>query len=209
MSRLTTLRLCRRRRSGRRLHGRRHHRVAEDRRRPWPRRRRQFLDSLTPEQRPRPRSPSTATSAMRWHFIPNEMFPRKGLMIKDMNEAQRRLRARPVAQRPERARLRQGHLDHGARRHPQGHRDRRQVRAQQGGISVLDLRHARPRKDTWGWRVEGHHVSVRFTIVDGARHQQRRELADVPRHQSRPKSRTAKRRASACSPTKRMPAARS
>ena len=28
---------------------------------------------------------------MRWNFIPNEMFPRKGLMVKSMTEQQRGL----------------------------------------------------------------------------------------------------------------------
>jgi hypothetical protein len=51
----------------------------------------QFLDSLSPDQKARASFPFDGEERLRWHFIPNETFPRKGLMIKDMNEAQRRL----------------------------------------------------------------------------------------------------------------------
>ena len=51
----------------------------------------QFLDSLSPDQKTTATFPFEGEERLRWHFIPNETFPRKGLMIKDMNEAQRRL----------------------------------------------------------------------------------------------------------------------
>src|SRR6187549_2030239 len=50
-----------------------------------------FLNSLTPDQRAKAAFAFNSDDRLRWHFIPNEMFPRKGLMIKDMTEAQRRL----------------------------------------------------------------------------------------------------------------------
>ncbi|HEX6214785.1 MAG TPA: DUF3500 domain-containing protein, partial [Vicinamibacterales bacterium] len=51
----------------------------------------QFLDSLSADQKAKAAMPFDSDDRLRWHFIPNEMFPRKGLMIKDMNESQRRL----------------------------------------------------------------------------------------------------------------------
>ena len=45
----------------------------------------QFLDSLAPEQRAKAAFAFTSDDRLRWHFIPNEMFPRKGLMIRDMS----------------------------------------------------------------------------------------------------------------------------
>ena len=59
------------------------------------------------------------------------MFPRKGIMFKDMTEAQRRL-----------ARDRDAYL-----------------------FSVFGTPSV---SGAWGWRVEGHHVSLRFTIVKGS-----------------------------------------
>ena len=48
-----------------------------------------FLSGLTPEQRQQAALPFEGEERMRWNFIPNEMFPRKGLMVKAMSEAQR------------------------------------------------------------------------------------------------------------------------
>ena len=48
-----------------------------------------FLAGLTPEQRQQAALPFEGEERMRWNFIPNEMFPRKGLMVKSMSEAQR------------------------------------------------------------------------------------------------------------------------
>ena len=51
----------------------------------------QFLGSLTPDQRAKAAFAFNSDDRLRWHFIPNEMFPRKGLMLKDMTEEQRQL----------------------------------------------------------------------------------------------------------------------
>ena len=48
-----------------------------------------FLASLTPEQRQRATFAFEGTERLRWNFIPTENFPRNGLLIKDMTEAQR------------------------------------------------------------------------------------------------------------------------
>ena len=45
-----------------------------------------FVDSLTPEQRQQAVFPFESDERMRWHFIPTEGFPRKGLTVKDMTE---------------------------------------------------------------------------------------------------------------------------
>ena len=48
-----------------------------------------FLASLTPEQRQRATFAFDGQERFRWNFIPSENFPRNGLLIKDMTEAQR------------------------------------------------------------------------------------------------------------------------
>src|SRR5215831_17522507 len=50
-----------------------------------------FLDRLTAEQRQQAAFPFTGDERLRWHFIPTEMFARKGLLIRDMTPAQRTL----------------------------------------------------------------------------------------------------------------------
>src|SRR3954451_14727565 len=50
-----------------------------------------FLGSLSAEERQQAAMPFDGEERMRWNFIPNESFPRKGLMVKSMNEQQRGL----------------------------------------------------------------------------------------------------------------------
>ena len=45
-----------------------------------------FLASLTPEQRQQAVFPFESDERMRWHFIPTEGFPRKGLTVKEMTD---------------------------------------------------------------------------------------------------------------------------
>lgn len=127
----------------------------------------QFLDSLTPDQRAKAAFAFGSDDRLRWHFIPNETFPRRGLMLKDMTEPQRR-------------------LAHDLLRTGLSARGYSKVTTIIGLEDVLKVMEAGGRfarnkeeyffsifgtpaaKGAWGWRVEGHHVSVRFTITDGS-----------------------------------------
>src|SRR5258708_1752286 len=48
-----------------------------------------WLASLTPEQRQKAVFAFDSDERLKWHFIPNEMFARNGLTIKEMSEPQR------------------------------------------------------------------------------------------------------------------------
>ena len=50
-----------------------------------------FLSSLTPEQRQKAAYAFDSEERLKWHFIPTEMFPRNGLIVGEMTEAQRKL----------------------------------------------------------------------------------------------------------------------
>ena len=127
----------------------------------------QFVDSLSADQKAKAVLAFDSDDRLRWHFIPNEMFPRKGLMIKDMNEAQRRL-AHDL--------LRTGLSARGYNKVAAIIELEDILRVLEAGgkfarskdeylFSVFGTPAA---KGNWGWRVEGHHISVRFTVVDGA-----------------------------------------
>jgi hypothetical protein len=126
-----------------------------------------FLDSLTPEQRARATFPFESDERMRWHFIPNETFPRKGLMIKDMNEAQRGL-AHDL--------LRSGMSARGYLKVTSIMELEDILKAVEAGGKfarnkeeyLFAIFGTPAAKGRWGWRVEGHHVSLRFAVVDGA-----------------------------------------
>jgi hypothetical protein len=136
-----------------------------------------WLGSLTPEQRQQATFAFDAEERLHWHFIPTETFPRKGLTIKEMNESQRKL-----AQDLLKAGLSQrgfmtassimelenvlGALEAAARAAaPTPPRNAPLVRdPERYFFSIFGTPSA---KDTWGWRVEGHHVSLHFTVVNG------------------------------------------
>jgi hypothetical protein len=134
-----------------------------------------FLDSLQPDQKAKVSFPFEGDERLRWHFIPNETFPRKGLMIKEMNETQRSL-AHDL--------LRSGLSARGYMKITSIIELEDILKAIEVGgkmarnkeeyyFSIFGTPGAKGR---WGWRVEGHHVSLRLTIVDAATH----EVASSP-----------------------------
>ena len=136
-----------------------------------------FLASLTPEQRQQASFAFDSDERMHWHFIPTEQFPRKGLTIKEMSEPQRKLahdllkaglsqRGYLTASSIMELETVLGALEAAQRAAaPQPPRGTALVRdPERYFFSVFG---APSPKDTWGWRVEGHHVSLHFTIVNG------------------------------------------
>jgi hypothetical protein len=136
-----------------------------------------FLDSLTPEQREKAADPLDSPDRTHWNFIPTNQFPRQGLPIKEMTEPQRKLAHEllktGLSQRgytttttimteleailrdtEAAARTPRGYAGPGVTRDPERY-----------FFNVLGT--PRP-KGRWGWRVEGHHVSLHFTIADGS-----------------------------------------
>jgi hypothetical protein len=95
------------------------------------------------------------------------MFPRPGIMIKEMNEKQRRL-AHDL--------LRTGLSARGYNKVTSIIELEDILKAiETGGKMARDKEEylfsvfgTPAAKGNWGWRVEGHHISLRYTIVDGA-----------------------------------------
>ena len=126
-----------------------------------------FLDGLTGEQRPLASFPFESDERLKWHFIPTEMFPRKGLTIQAMSEPQRKLAH---------ALLRSALSDRGYKT-ATAIMDLETVLAalEPGGKFRRDPERyffavfgtPSPR-GAWGWRVEGHHVSLSVTVVNGS-----------------------------------------
>ena len=136
-----------------------------------------LLGSLTAEQRQQAAFAFDTDERLHWHFIPTEMFPRKGLLIRSMTEPQRKLAhdlmKAGLSQRgyltassimdletvlkaleaAERAAAAQPPRGTPLERDPEKY-----------FFSIFGTPSA---KDTWGWRVEGHHVSLHFTVVNG------------------------------------------
>lgn len=124
-----------------------------------------FLDALTPEQRQQTVFPYASAERQHWHFIPTEMFPRKGLSLRAMTPAQRDLA--------------HGLLKSGLS--PQGYATATAIIQLEDVLRAIEPspRFARspldyfitvfgaPGAGTWGWRVEGHHLSLHFAVSGG------------------------------------------
>jgi hypothetical protein len=120
-----------------------------------------FLGSLTPEQKAKAMFRFDDEQRFDFHFIPRD---RKGLPLKEMNEAQRK-----VAMDFLKAGLSQrGYMKastiitlENVLREIEGPNRRFPRDPELYYFSVFGAPGA---KQTWGWRVEGHHISLNFTI---------------------------------------------
>ncbi len=130
-----------------------------------------FLAALQPEQKAKASFPFQHDERQNWHFIPKD---RKGLPFKEMTSAQRLLGQALLAS----GLSAEGHVKADTIMSLE------QVLQDMEGpnrtfprdpelyyVSIF----GQPGPDrTWGWRVEGHHLSINFTIVDG------RDIAGTP-----------------------------
>jgi hypothetical protein len=126
-----------------------------------------FLQALTLEQRQRASLPMEATERTAWHFLPTEMFARHGITLGEMTAQQRTLANALI----ESALSERGFLTARAIMDLES-----VLRAlEPGGRFARDPERyffsvfgTPGPKGAWGWRVEGHHLSLNFTIVNGA-----------------------------------------
>jgi hypothetical protein len=127
-----------------------------------------WLDSLNAEQRARASFAFDSEERQRWHFIPNESFPRKGVTFKEMEESQRAL-AHALIKTGLSAR---------------GYLTATSIVALEQVLQEMEGAQRRFPRDpeayfvtvfgtpgdtqAWGWRFEGHHLSLRFDVVGGS-----------------------------------------
>lgn len=122
-----------------------------------------FLASLTPEQVAKATYKFENEERFNWHFIPKE---RNGLPLKDMNPHQKHLaQALLSAGLSQRGYIKATSImsledilrimekDSGVRRNPEGY--------------FFTIFGEPSETGVWGYRVEGHHMSVNFTIANG------------------------------------------
>lgn len=126
---------------------------------------RNFLNALTPEQRAKASFAWEADERQNWHFIPKD---RLGLTLKEMTPAQRHLAY--------------GLLNSGLS--SKGYLKATTIMSLEQILQEMEGPSRRFPRDpelyhfsvfgtpdvrgTWGWRVEGHHLSQNFTLVNGS-----------------------------------------
>src|ERR1043166_3456722 len=134
-----------------------------------------FVNSLSPDQRKKAVFAFDSDERTHWNFIPTEGFPRNGLTVGAMNETQRKL-----AHDLMKAGLSQrGYMTATAIMDLENILGALEQRARNAGQQAEGMRRDPVRyffsvfgtpsvKETWGWRVEGHHVSLHFDVVNGS-----------------------------------------
>jgi hypothetical protein len=133
-----------------------------------------FVNSLTPDQRLKALFPFESEERLHWNFIPTEAFARNGLLLRDMTEPQRQL-AHDLLKS---ALSQRGYLTATAIMDLEttlGDMERQARESGRGGESFerqplkyfFSIFGTPSASQTWGWRVEGHHVSLHFTVVKG------------------------------------------
>lgn len=124
---------------------------------------RRFLSALTPQQRARAVFAVTSDERLRWHYVPQ---PRPGIAFKELSDAQRALAfgflSTAVSRRGFLKATSIMALDEVLRR-----RDGSSIR--DAGAYFLCVFGEPSTSATWGFRVEGHHLSLNLTLVDGQR----------------------------------------
>ena len=122
-----------------------------------------LLSSLSPKLRSQMTLPLEGDDRFRWHYFPQEMFARKGVKIKDMDAAQRN--AAHVL-------LRGALSAQGYSKATQIMQLEKILGALEGGRIDRDpelysiMLFGTPSRDQpWGWRIEGHHLSLTFIAV--------------------------------------------
>lgn len=122
-----------------------------------------FLSSLTPEQKNKATFRFTDDQRFDWHFVPQD---RKGLPLKEMNEAQRKAAMNLLSSSLSQNGYKKAtsiislepilaELEGPTRRFP---RD-----PELYYVTIF----GEPGKGDWGFRFEGHHISQNFTVAKG------------------------------------------
>ena len=129
-----------------------------------------FLDGLTAEQRQMAMLPLDSEDLTRWHYVPVNQFPRKGIPLRDMTEPQRKL-AHDL--------LRSGLSQRGYTTATAIIDLETVLRAIEsasgrGGLNrdpelyYFTIFGTPSPKGAWGWRVNGHHLAVYFMVANGS-----------------------------------------
>ncbi len=127
-----------------------------------------FLDILTPELREKACQPFDGNERFRWHYIPIEMWERQGVSLKELNSDQQEQAFELMA----------------SGLSAKGYEKARAIINLESILGEIENTNGdgRLKRDpeyyfftvfgdptgngAWGWRAEGHHVSLNFTVVN-------------------------------------------
>ena len=127
---------------------------------------REFLVSLNLEQKAKATFKFEDEQRFNWHYIPDSMFPRKGIPFKELDSSQQKL----------------AHAFLSTGLSAPGYLKATTIMSLESILKDLEQGKGPVRdpdlyffsifgepseEKTWGWKVEGHHLSLNFTVVKG------------------------------------------
>lgn len=122
-----------------------------------------YLNALTPELRARTMFPFDSEERTNWHFVPLE---RKGVPLREMNSAQKHLAEALLSAGLSQQGIIKAHtimsLDQVLKEMEKGTGPERDP--EKYYVTIFG---EPAEQGTWGYRFEGHHLSLNFTIVNG------------------------------------------
>ncbi len=122
-----------------------------------------YLASLSPELRARTTFPFATDERQNWHFVPLE---RKGVALREMNSAQKHLAEALLSAGLSEQGIIKAHtimsLDQILKEMEKGTGPERDP--EKYYVTIFG---EPSEQGTWGYRFEGHHISLNFTIVNG------------------------------------------
>jgi hypothetical protein len=130
-----------------------------------------YLASLTPEQKARGTFAFANDERLNWHFVPPEVFTynpkeRKGVALREMTSAQKHLAEALLSAGLSQQGIIKAHtimsLDQVLKEMEKGKGPERDP--EKYYVSIFG---EPTEQGTWGYRFEGHHISLNFTIVNG------------------------------------------
>jgi Protein of unknown function (DUF3500) len=121
----------------------------------------QLLRSLTPELKSQASLPFDDDERLNWHYIPRD---RKGVPFKSMTPAQRRLADSLMTRGLSHSGMRKA-LDIMYLDQILFEREQRDIRDPE--LYYVSIFGEPGKSGRWGWRVEGHHLSLNFTLENG------------------------------------------
>jgi hypothetical protein len=124
---------------------------------------RAYLNALSPELRARTTFPFDSGERMNWHFVP---IKRKGVALREMTSAQKHLAEALFSAGLSQQGIIKAHtimsLEQVLKEMEQGKGPERDPEKYYVSIFGDPSEHG-----TWGYRFEGHHISLNFTVVNG------------------------------------------
>jgi len=130
-----------------------------------------YLSSLTPEQKARGTFAFASDERLNWHFVPPEVFTynpkeRKGVALREMTSEQKHLAEALLSAGLSQQGIIKAHtimsLDQVLKEMEKGKGPERDP--EKYYVSIFG---EPAEQGTWGYRFEGHHISLNFTIVNG------------------------------------------